>query len=417
MEQGLMRGLRSGTTFIEAGNEASNLTLIYRGTMTIISSPKDGRQPEPVGAVHRMQFVESPQWANIQVQRRKKAAAAIKAKKASKLKTQGSKQITAKTGATVDDKFTESDIEAQLQETGEEARTSIMKDDDVKAASTVEVTFKAATDVVFFMWRMERLQDFLEKNTALMAPLNAIVGADVAAKLFSQAKAGGEIDTMSMQRRIYLPLDDTPAPAILPRENSKSKLEGTDEIIGTDDGHHEEESGMDESEESASPLQAEKLWLEQRGEKDTKNDHKLARILRQRTDLDRYELSALISKGRWHRILRADTVLIREGEPMTKLYMILRGKLSVFKGEDEHARLLHNILPQQLAGSIEWSELGREHIAGETVVSVEPCIYIAWDLDDLRIFLGPRPKIRAQLTALLASDLAAKFRQVVEDTQ
>jgi hypothetical protein len=325
--------------------------------------------------------------------------------------------MTAKTVAPVDDKVTERDIEAQMKEIGEEARTSIMKDDDVKAASTVEVTFKAATDVVFFMWPMERLPDFLQKNTALMAPLNASVGADVAAKLFSQAKAGGEIDMMSMHQRIYLPLDEPPPPAILPMENSKSRLEGTDENSRTNDEHNEEESDMDESEESASPPQAEKLWLEQRGKKDTKNDHKLARILRQRTDLDRYELSALISKGRWRRILRANTVLIREGEPMTKLYMILRGKLSVFKGEGEHARLLHNILPRQLVGSIEWSELGREHIAGETVVSIEPCIYIAWDLDDLRIFLGPRPKIRAQLTALLASDLAAKFRQVVEDTQ
>jgi len=43
MEQGLMRSLRKGSVFIEAGNEATNLTLIYSGRMEIVSAPKDGR--------------------------------------------------------------------------------------------------------------------------------------------------------------------------------------------------------------------------------------------------------------------------------------------------------------------------------------------------------------------------------------
>jgi len=70
----LLRTLRAGSTFIEAGNEATNLTLIYSGTMTIHSAPKDGRPSEQVGSVTKMQFVESPQWANMHVLRKSKGA-------------------------------------------------------------------------------------------------------------------------------------------------------------------------------------------------------------------------------------------------------------------------------------------------------------------------------------------------------
>ena len=59
--KGLLRKLRAGTTYIEAGNEASNLTLILEGTMNIISKPKDGLIPSIVGTLQPMQFVESPQ--------------------------------------------------------------------------------------------------------------------------------------------------------------------------------------------------------------------------------------------------------------------------------------------------------------------------------------------------------------------
>jgi hypothetical protein len=68
------------------------------------------------------------------------------------------------------------------------------------------------------------------------------------------------------------------------------------------------------------PLEIEQLWLERRGTHDTSNDQKLAVTLRDRTALNRYELSALISKGRWRNILRAGTVIIREGEPVTALF-------------------------------------------------------------------------------------------------
>lgn len=177
------------------------------------------------------------------------------------------------------------------------------------------------------------------------------------------------------------------------------------------------------------PLEAEKLWLESRGLQDTDNDKKLAALLMKYTTLNKYELSVLLSKGRWRRIRREGTVLIREGESAKSLCMVLHGRFSVRKGGDEPtqpaaaaaataalpvkvARELHHILPGQLVGSVEFNEPEREHVAGETVISLEPSTYIEWEMDDLRDLLKPRPHLRAQLTALVAADVATKFRQV-----
>lgn len=169
--------------------------------------------------------------------------------------------------------------------------------------------------------------------------------------------------------------------------------------------------------EDPSPLWAEKMWLDLRGARDTANDQKLAAILRSRTQMDKYEISALLSKGKWRQIRREGTTVIREGEPTNFLIFILEGTFAVTKGEGETVRRLHTIHPRQLIGSLEFNEPEREHLAGETVVSLEPCSFIAWDMDDLRQLLAPRPRLRAQLTSLVAADLATKFRQVEENIQ
>lgn len=441
----LIRTLRAGSTFIEAGNEATNLTLIYSGTMGIHSAPKDGRPSERVGSVSKMQFVESPQWANIQVQRKKKSKpdkSAISAHKSSihpsirkslhvpfrtKLakgaakiasdagpNPQGLKRLVRGNENTTDDATAGTDAIVEMD---------VALDEDVRAASSVDVTFKAETDVSFFTWPMEKLCDFLSKNPSISSPLNSIVGSDVATKLFSQAKA----KDVALDRRIYMPLDE-------PRDEGLIPL--VDDEGGEETG--EEEETKSEKEESVgdgstaidvdkvstlsvqrkpgldrrSSIYAEKMWLEKRGTEDTLHDRKLAAILRQRTSLNKYEISALLSKGRWRHILREGTVLIREGEPTTMLAMILRGRLSVHKGEGDKISKLHSIEENQMVGSIELLETETEHIAGETVTSLKPVTMIVWDVDDLRALLAPRPRLRAQFTTLLAIDLAAKFRQI-----
>ena len=158
----------------------------------------------------------------------------------------------------------------------------------------------------------------------------------------------------------------------------------------------------------------EKRWLEKRSMEDTRHDEELSFILSRKTSLNKHEISALLSKGRWRHILRKGTVMIREGEPVTSLSMILEGSLSVHKGEGKNECQLHSILPQQMVGSLELLESGSDHLSGETIVARGPCTFISWDVDDLRQLLALRPRLRAQLTTLIAMDLAAKFRQVEE---
>lgn len=426
MQQSLLRTLREGSTFIEAGNEATNLTLLYAGRMSIISAPKDGRPYEKVGTVSRMQFVESPQWANMQVQRREKASAntsAASARRSHQKRLPFRAKVAKAAADAAAPRIVHHDADTvESTSTGEIVEMDVASDQDVRAASAVDVTFKAETNITFFTWPMERLVDYLAKTPSLSAPLNSIVGADVATKLFSQAKAGeGDV---ALDRRIYLPLDEPQGAAVIPLDD--------EEVIHEDKGKAEirDEQKEDESKridmEISPPVQrkplltrrnslvAEKMWLERRGIEDTAQDRKLAAILRQRTSLNKYEISALLSKGRWRCIAREGTVLIREGEPTTFLCMILKGTLSAHKGEGDKVCQLHKILPEQMVGSVELLEAEREHVAGETVTALEPVTYICWDVDDLRALLAPRPKLRAQLTTLVAIDLAAKFRQVEE---
>mmetsp|Transcript_60017 Transcript_60017/g.177953 ORF Transcript_60017/g.177953 Transcript_60017/m.177953 type:complete len:403 (-) Transcript_60017:127-1335(-) len=379
------------------------------------------------------QFVESPQWANMQVQRRKKAAANIESVIRSRHLEHDDVTDTRSVECDAHRRKNTSRSTNDNSLRGcylEAAEMSFTQDEDVRAAATVEVTFKASTDVVFFQWPMERLQDFLHKNPGMSSPLNAIVGADVAGKLFSQTKAG-EGSISSVQRRIYIPMDELEEAMILPRETEAAMEEGdesnSDIEVPLADGEEEMATedfiGLQSNESAAhvsksndmlakSPLHAEKLWLEKRGACDTSNDQRLSKILQRHSNMNRYEISTLLAKGRWRSILREGTVMIREGEPVNNLFILLNGKLSVHKGEGHGAHELHHILPPQLIGSIEFHEAESEHIAGETVTSLEPCTFISWDVDDLRELLKPRPHLRAQLTTIVAADLATKFRQV-----
>jgi len=379
--------------------------------MEIISAPKDGRPPEKVGTVGPMSFVESPQWANMQVQRRKLNP--HKPRSSDRRGNQQSRLFGKSLRISTSNKIESlpSHNKASAKEDTEQPAPVVEMDvQNLREASAVDVTFKTDTDCTFFTWPMERLNDYFSKDPSIRAPLNSIVGADVATKLFTQAKSG-EGGVLS-DRRIYLPLDEPQEDAVVPTYDEKEQEEKVPE---------EEERNVERPFFQPKPpfdgrnsIMAEKRWLERRGQEDTKNDRELAAILQCRTNLNKYEISALLAKGKWRQIMRKGTVLIQEGEPTTCLCMILRVALSVFKGAGEKESRLHDILPEQMVGSLELLETEREHMAGETVKSLGPCTYISWDVDDLRELLAPRPRLRAQLTTLIAIDLAAKYRQVEE---
>jgi CRP-like cAMP-binding protein len=398
--------------------------------MDIYSFPKDGRPSEIVGAVLPMHFVESPQWANMQIVHRRKLAIAA-------------------THSTVPQRTEEGAVEhhEQMKDDQKIEMDVVRVDEDLRKASTVDVTFRASTDITFITWPMETLQSFLRKCPVVAAPLNSVVGADVAIKvksaplnyfsttyapnktltcilkLFGQTKAGEEKQCIS--KRIFLPLDEPAEEVIIPREEEQDGHDGDDTSR-----HSEEEEGKPahttrldsrvpyfqktSSFDRQNSLIAEKMWLDKRGVEDTTNDLKLAAILKRRTSLNKYEISVLLSKGRWRHIKREGTVLIRQGETSTFIGIVLEGRFSVHKECDtgDKIRHIHNILAGQMIGSLELWEAGREHVSGETTVSLEPCTFICWDCDDLRALLAPRPRLRSQMTMLVAIDLAEKFRQV-----
>lgn len=236
-------------------------------------------------------------------------------------------------------------------------------------------------------------------------------------QLFGQTKAGEEKDFIG--KRMFMALDEPPASedAIIPmeeknHEGEESEPDGTNAfVLRVAEEERAPHLQRKPSFDRRNSLVAEKRWLERRGVEDTANDQRLASILRCRTSLNKWEISALLSKGRWKRILREGTVLVREGETSTFLGIILEGALSVHQEEGDKMHHLHNILPTQMVGSLELLEAGRDHISGETTVSLQPCTFISWDCDDLRELLAPRPRLRSQLTMLVAMDLAEKFRQ------
>jgi hypothetical protein len=90
--------------------------------MDIYSFPQDGRPSEIVGAVLPMHFVESPQWANMQVVQRRKLAVATT------FLTVGQRTETAENPQYVkDDQKIEMDV--------------VRVDEDLRKSSTVKVTF------------------------------------------------------------------------------------------------------------------------------------------------------------------------------------------------------------------------------------------------------------------------------------
>jgi len=211
MEQGLMRKIRAGTTFLEAGNDANNLTLIYSGTMNIISAPQDGRPPEPVGFVARMQFVESPQWANMQILQQQRKSK----KKCTRLTTTSSgMDLSARPEQAPPAAGTAGTVTIGDEEEGGAGIGDTLlavDDEDVRAAATVQVTFQAATDIVYYTWPMERLNEFLCRNPGLLAPVNALVGADVASKVRPSTDYCSTINTFPT----YLPLSCSQSLTIL----------------------------------------------------------------------------------------------------------------------------------------------------------------------------------------------------------
>jgi hypothetical protein len=61
--EALVRRLRQGTIYLEAGNEAHQLSLIRSGEMLVLDPGSRGTTETVLNTIRPMEFVESPQWA------------------------------------------------------------------------------------------------------------------------------------------------------------------------------------------------------------------------------------------------------------------------------------------------------------------------------------------------------------------
>lgn len=144
---GFLRSLKAGSYYIEAGNVVNNLSLLYQGKLELYRKRSD--RVQTVNLCEKWEFVEAPEWAARFNRRVRKGT--------------GPKPATPHAPGVSDD-------ECVLLEWQD--------------AETINVSAKAAENCLFLTWPVEELEVFLIKHPHIVAPFNALVGADVAKKLF-----------------------------------------------------------------------------------------------------------------------------------------------------------------------------------------------------------------------------------------
>jgi len=148
---GLMRSLKAGSYYIEAGNLVNNLSLVYRGKLELMKH-QDNR-PETVNECGEWDFVEAPEWA---ARCHRRALHGLKLGNEKKTPT--------------------------AQREGEAPDDCVLL--EYQDAETISISAKALSDCLFLSWPVEQLEMFLNQFPHIAAPFNAVVGADVARKLY-----------------------------------------------------------------------------------------------------------------------------------------------------------------------------------------------------------------------------------------
>lgn len=415
LSHALVRRLKAGTTYIEAGNEAANLSIVISGVVSVISKPADGSMAKLLSTITKHEFIESPQWAARSLfvgaptggEKNDKVSLGVVgvATRPPELSIEvaaadgdsgdsgdGGGSAAAGTSAGVqsnedtggDAKRAEgepapgtsgyaaraSDIDTRLLELAQRQQEQDESDAARRAAQVLDVTMVADTDLVLLQWPAERLAVFCEDNPGINAPLNAVVGADVALKLF--------------------------------RESRMQALQSQDE-----DEHGPLGVGL----ELTTP--AHLGVIDRLRHDEEKNAQLLRALVGAPGSIKQSEADVLLRLGKWRYIRRVGTVLQREGEPVTSLAIVLDGRLAATKGEDGESKQLHFVAPPQLAGSIEFLDGDAEHLSAETLTAVEaPVTYFLWDAADLRAAVRRRPSLRAALATLVAVDVTRKYREL-----
>jgi CRP-like cAMP-binding protein len=148
-----LRVLKAGSYYIEAGNPVSNLSLLYKGKLELFQ--RYHNRAQAINECLQWEFVESPEWVARRIRRAKLQADP--------------------TGASPKGNF--------FQQVDAADDDSLFLPQD---AEIIEVSAKAKENCYFLTWPVEVLDAFLSSHKHIESPLNALVGADIATKLFRQ---------------------------------------------------------------------------------------------------------------------------------------------------------------------------------------------------------------------------------------
>lgn len=143
-----------------------------------------------------------------------------------------------------------------------------------------------------------------------------------------------------------------------------------------------------------------RLVLERRPVRLSEDEHALRELVFRR--LSPREVRALAA-GATFRDAAGGEQLVRRGEPLPALFVVLAGSLDVMAGGARVATLGAG----RFAG--EMSFLTGEAPSADVVVA-EPARVAAFDPARLRALLDARPELRSALQAILGADLAEKLR-------
>lgn len=124
-------------------------------------------------------------------------------------------------------------------------------------------------------------------------------------------------------------------------------------------------------------------------------------------DLPKHRARKLVSLGRWRRA-DACNVLLRQGEPVLRLDLLIEGSCEV----DRDGALIARIGPGSLVG-----EMG--YLSGEpasaTVRAIEPVRYFSFDADRLRATMQRNPDLASALERSVARVLRQRLSAATND--
>jgi CRP/FNR family transcriptional regulator, nitrogen oxide reductase regulator len=117
------------------------------------------------------------------------------------------------------------------------------------------------------------------------------------------------------------------------------------------------------------------------------------------------------------RRIDAAVSLFRQGEPASRLYMVVRGRLDLARaGEDGRAVVVRSVAPGLVCGGV--AVLGRLRAYPVSAVAAEPSVVLAWTGELLRSLAREDPRLGLNIAGEMkdhAREIESRFDQATVD--